>query len=96
MKGLWERVIQEADAKLEKAASEFQEIISTLRDESDKYKTNNQKWQKLHDQWVHEREKLQADLAMKNEQNQTLKQQYNTLGRRRLSSSRTRNLASLS
>jgi len=79
MKGLWDRVMQEADGKMEKMMSEYEDIVSSLKEELSKYKINNQKWQKLHDQWLQEKENLQGANFAQSEQINNLKHQYNIL-----------------
>ncbi len=61
MKGLWERVIDYSQEQVIIIENDYQNTIAELQQELEKYKTNNQRWQKLHDQWVAEKNKLSND-----------------------------------
>lgn len=61
LKGLWERVLHQAEEKIIVIENNFQQSISVLQQEVAKYKTNNQRWQKLHDQWIQEKAKLENE-----------------------------------
>ncbi|HSW70814.1 MAG TPA: DNA-binding protein [Gammaproteobacteria bacterium] len=58
MKGLWERLKQIAEDKCSLLETEHQETVSELRLEVEKYKSNNQRWQTLFNQWKEEKDNL--------------------------------------
>lgn len=61
MKGLWERVQAHANHQIDIAKLQFDEMLAALTVDLEKYKSNNQRWQKLHDQWVREKDELSRD-----------------------------------
>lgn len=69
MKGLWERVINHSQEQVSSIEVGYQQTISDLEQEVEKYKTNNQRWQKMYDQWLAEKnqfatEKLTLEQAL--------------------------------
>lgn len=69
MKGLWEQMLNQSQTKISQVEASYQEAISELQKELDKYKINNQKWQKLFNQWQQEKnllanEKLTLEQAL--------------------------------
>lgn len=58
MKGLWQRLQAHADSQTENAKQEYEQTNALLRHELEKYKTNNQRWQKLYDVWIKEKDEL--------------------------------------
>ncbi|MEO8963636.1 MAG: DNA-binding protein [Gammaproteobacteria bacterium] len=69
MKGLWERVNHLSDEKIAVNEASHQQTIRELQLEVEKYKTNNQRWQKLYEQWHAEKslfmnDKLTLDQAL--------------------------------
>lgn len=60
MQGLWERLQHQADSRVEEKEGRHQQECDLLKQELEKYKTNNQRWQKLLDQWTREKEDLMA------------------------------------
>ncbi len=61
MKGLWERVINHSEEQVAKIENDYQKIISDLKQEVEKYKTNSQRWQKMYEQWIVEKNQLSND-----------------------------------
>ncbi|MEO8402121.1 MAG: DNA-binding protein, partial [Gammaproteobacteria bacterium] len=61
MKGLWERVTNHSEEQVAKIENDYQKIISDLKQEVEKYKTNSQRWQKMYEQWVVEKNQLSND-----------------------------------
>jgi chromosome segregation ATPase len=61
MKGLWERVVDHSQEKITALEVNHQEITEELQQELEKYKANNQRWQKMHDQWHTEKAQLAND-----------------------------------
>ena len=55
MKGLWERVVNHSEEQMAKVESGYHESIAELQEAVEKYKKNNQRWQKLYDQWLIEK-----------------------------------------
>lgn len=58
LKGLWERVIDHSEMKLHTIETRFENTTAELQNELQKYKTNNQRWQNLFNQWQQEKENL--------------------------------------
>jgi hypothetical protein len=58
MKGLWERVVMHSEEQIASVESGYQQTIIELQQENEKYKTNNQRWQKLYNQWLIEKNQL--------------------------------------
>ena len=86
VKGLWERVINQAEARFTEIEGRYQNDISELTQELDKYKNNNKRWQQLYNQWQQEKSQLVNDklaieqaLASKQEHISTLSAQQNML-----------------
>ena len=61
MKGLWERVINHSEEQVAVIENDYQQTISALQQEVEKYKTNNQRWQKMYDQWMLEKSQFASD-----------------------------------
>ena len=83
VKGLWERMMDLSQDKLNEAEHVFHATLDEQSQELQKYKTNNQRWQQLFNQWAQEKDKLTADIqtlqAGLNELNQTISKQENQL-----------------
>lgn len=91
VKGLWEKVVDQSQEKIETLEVQTEKKISLLEQELHKYKTNNQRWQQLYHQWNKDKEvvvqekalmeQVQADLTEKNHVlnivNETLSRQIN-------------------
>lgn len=63
IKGLWERLKQLAEDKCSRLEREHEQSILEIRQELDKYKSNNQRWQHLFNQWTEEKKQLIAERA---------------------------------
>lgn len=61
MKGLWERLRQLAEEKCSLLETAHQERVNELNLALEKYKANNQRWQKLFDKWIEEKTLLQGE-----------------------------------
>jgi hypothetical protein len=61
MKGVWEKVKNLSQEQIAKVEQEVQQEIAQLTQQVEKYQSNNQRWQKLHDQWHQEKNTLLAD-----------------------------------
>lgn len=61
VKGLWERIANQTEIETSALQEAHQATVSDLQEELQKYKTNNQRWQKLYDQWMAEKNKLDDD-----------------------------------
>lgn len=61
MKGLWERVINHSQEQVSSIEVGYQQTIAELDQEVEKYKTNNQRWQKMYDQWIVEKNQFAAE-----------------------------------
>lgn len=55
VKGLWERVCAQSIEQFTPLETRYQQEVAQLKQEVDKYKNNNQRWQKLYDQWLKEK-----------------------------------------
>lgn len=63
LKGLWERLVNLSEEKISAIQNEKQQTISELQQDLEKYKTNNQRWQKMYEQWQAEKTKLDQTLV---------------------------------
>lgn len=84
VKGLWERVIGLSQEKMNATEADFKKRLEGAQQEVQKYKSNNQKWQKLFGEW--QRDKAMLDVETDNLKNsvETL-QESNTALRQQLS-----------
>jgi epidermal growth factor receptor substrate 15 len=58
MRGLWQRLKMHADEQVTAIKQEYEQSMQHIRLEIEKYKTNNQRWQKMYDTWIKEKEEL--------------------------------------
>lgn len=79
MKGLWEGVLSQSREQFHPVEAKYQSELTELNSELEKYKSNNQRWQKLFNQWQQEKitlanEKLILEQALEfaHKENQTL------------------------
>ena len=79
MKRLWEDVINQSSEQFYPIEEAYKQEISELKTELEKYKNNNQRWQKLFNQWQQEKislanEKLTLEQALEfaHKENQSL------------------------
>lgn len=86
MKGLWEGVIDQSSEQFYPVEEAYKQEISELKTELEKYKHNNQRWQKLFNQWQQEKisfsnEKLTLEqaLAFAHKENQSLRDKHDGL-----------------
>ncbi len=75
MKGLWNKLCTEADARVRTATTEFSAAEAHLQEELKKYKNNNQRWQQLFNQWVQEKENLLSEKTGLEEAHKVLQQE---------------------
>ncbi len=61
LKGLWEGVVTQSTERFIPIEEALQQEILDLKTELEKYKTNNQRWQQLFNQWQQEKTKLVND-----------------------------------
>lgn len=61
MKELWAEVITQAETKVASIEETYQKSTEELQQEFQKYKTNNQRWQNLYNQWLQEKSQLTND-----------------------------------
>jgi chromosome segregation ATPase len=86
IKGLWVRVVSLSEEKIALADKDFQASLAEANQTVEKYKANNQRWQKMHESWIAEKNKL-AELHLTTEQalgfaqteNNSLSQQNDSL-----------------
>ncbi|MDR3477082.1 MAG: DNA-binding protein [Gammaproteobacteria bacterium] len=55
IKGLWERLTQQAENRITEMENHYQVTILELQESQEKYKTNNHRWQQLFQQWQEEK-----------------------------------------
>lgn len=55
IKGLWESVITQSSEQFLPIEDKYKQQILALKSELEKYKNNNQRWQKMFDQWQQEK-----------------------------------------
>lgn len=86
VKGLWESVLAQSTEQFTPIESNYQQEIAELKAELEKYRTNNQRWQKMFNQWQEEKtalanEKLTLEqaLAFAHKENQSLNSKYDGL-----------------
>ena len=86
MKGLWEGVITQSSEKFHSVEEAYKNEILELKAELEKYKNNNQRWQKLFNQWQQEKaslanEKLTLEQALEfsHKENQSLQGKQDNL-----------------
>lgn len=64
MKGLWESLSHQAQEQVRDKENRYQQELTDLQQELQKYKTNNQRWQQLFNQWTKEKEQLTAENSL--------------------------------
>lgn len=79
MKGLWERVVSQSAEKIAALEENYQNTITELQQECDKYKSNNQRWQQLYNQWLQEKSKLANEQLSIEQALTTIQTDYTTL-----------------
>jgi hypothetical protein len=86
IKGLWEAVLTQSTEQFAPIESNYQQEIVELKTELEKYRNNNQRWQKLFTQWQQEKstlanEKLMLEQALEFalKENQSLHGKYDGL-----------------
>lgn len=86
VKGLWEGVFAQTAEQFTPIESNYQQEITELKTELEKYRSNNQRWQKLFNQWQQEKaalanEKLTLEQALEfaHKENQSLNNKYDGL-----------------
>lgn len=79
MKGLWERVVNQSAEQVAALEENYQNTMSECQLELDKYKSNNQRWQQLYNQWLQEKTKLANDHLTIEQALQESQQNYTTL-----------------
>lgn len=79
VKGLWEGVLTQSSEQFAPLESNYQQEITELKAELEKYRNNNQRWQKMFNQWQQEKtglanEKLTLEQALEfaHKENQSL------------------------
>jgi len=76
MKGLWQRVLHHAEGQFEAAKTRLETELDDRQKSLEKYRSNNQRWQQLHNQWIQEKERLLNEKSFL-EQGVTTSQQEN-------------------
>lgn len=86
VKGLWEGVLEQSTEQFTPIETNYQQEISELKVELEKYRDNNQRWQKMFNQWQQEKivltnEKLTLEQALEfaHKENQSLHGKHDSL-----------------
>ena len=86
VKGLWESVVEQSANQFQVIEEAYKQEIVELKIEMEKYKNNNQRWQKLFNQWQQEKavfknDKLTLEQAIEfaHKENQSLHAKYDGL-----------------
>lgn len=86
VKGLWEGVLAQSTEQFTPIETNYQQEISELKTELEKYRSNNQRWQKLFNQWqqekaaiANEKTTLEQALEFAHKENQSLHDKYDGL-----------------
>ncbi|MDR3492549.1 MAG: DNA-binding protein [Gammaproteobacteria bacterium] len=86
LKDLWQRLVDLSDENLRTQEIEHQAEMQTLQDELQKFKSNNQRWQKMYETWIHEKKQLAENqviseqaLAFAQKENSSLQAKQDTL-----------------
>lgn len=58
IKGLWEKMMNQSEAEVIKIQETAHATIADLEQDLEKYKSNNQRWQTLYNQWLQEKSAL--------------------------------------
>lgn len=61
IKGLWDRLINQSAEKWQAIEADYQQSLEEAQQELQKYKSNNQRWQQLYNQWIIEKDQLAND-----------------------------------
>lgn len=62
VKGLWDKVIDQSQEQIGVVEAQAESRIAELEQEVNKYKSNNQRWQQLFNQWMSEKKQLSSEL----------------------------------
>jgi chromosome segregation ATPase len=86
IKGLWERLNEQAESRITAVENHYQVTILELQESQEKYKANNQRWQQLFQQWQEEKgllsiakQKTEQSLQESLERNLTLSSKQEAL-----------------
>jgi len=86
MKGLWDGVITQSIKRFEPVEINYQNEITDLKIELEKYRNNNERWQKLFNQWQQEKMQLANEmltleqaLEFAHKENQSLHSKYDSV-----------------
>ncbi len=86
IKGLWEGILTQTTEQFAPIESNYQQEITELKAELDKYRSNNQRWQNMFNQWQQEKTKLvnekltlEQALDFAHKENQSLHDKYDGL-----------------
>lgn len=79
IKHLWENVLTHSSQRTESITADYQQDLVHLKNELEKYRNNNQRWQKLFTQWQEEKLMLEQALDVAQNENHLLKKKYEDL-----------------
>jgi chromosome segregation ATPase len=86
VKGLWEGVVTQSTEQFTPIEANYQQEITELKAELEKYRVNNQRWQKMFNQWqqekttlANEKVTLEQALGFAHKENQSLHGKYDVL-----------------
>jgi transketolase len=61
LKNLWEQLVGQAEKNVAVVEEDYIHQLNDMTRDYEKYKTNNRRWQQLHQQWTKEKENLNAE-----------------------------------
>lgn len=79
MKGLWQRLHSHAENEIQLFKQESEKNIQGLEEEIEKYKTNNQRWQKMYESWIKDKESLAREKMTLEQGVESLKKEITNL-----------------
>lgn len=79
LKTLWEKTLINVHQTLSISASAINKPTVDLKQECEKYKQNNQRWQKLFEQWQTEKIRLDREIELLRDENHVLKEEQEQL-----------------
>jgi hypothetical protein len=79
MKNLWEHLVSQAEERVRLLEQDHQKTLADVKEELEKYKTNNQRWQQLYPQWIKEKSELLDEKKALEEMATILKKDFSLL-----------------
>jgi transketolase len=79
LKNLWEQLVGQAEKNVAVVEDDYMRQLNDMTRDYEKYKTNNRRWQQLHQQWTKEKENLTAEKIQLQKILETLQEKYSQL-----------------